>query len=66
MLCVLGWEIDTVAMTISVPVARLERLRDTISEWPSDREVAPEDELRSLMGRMLHLCEVVWPRKYFV
>ena len=66
MLCVLGWDIDTVAMTISVPVAKLERLRDTLSEWPSDREVASEDELRSLIGRLLHLCQVVRPEKYFV
>ena len=55
---VLGWDIDTVAMTISVPRAKLERLRDTLSKWPSDRKLASEKELRSLTGRLLHLCEV--------
>ena len=30
-LCVLGWDIDTVAMTISVPFEKLERPRDTLS-----------------------------------
>ena len=65
-LCVLGWDIDTVAMTISVPLEKLERLRDTLSEWSPDRVVASEEELRSLVGRLLHLCEVVWPGKYFV
>ena len=64
-LCVLGWDIDAVAMTISVPVAKLKRLRDILSEWPSDREVASEDKLRSLIGWLLHLCEVLWPGKYF-
>ena len=62
----LGWDIDTVAMTISVPVAKLEGLRDMLSKWPSDREVASEDELRSLIGQLLHLCEVVRPGKYFI
>lgn len=31
-LCVLGWDIDTVALTISVLVAKMERLRDKLSE----------------------------------
>ena len=60
---VLGWDINNVVITISVPVAKLERLRDMLSEWPSDREVASEDELGSLVGRLLHLCEVVRPGK---
>ena len=44
---------------------QLKRLRDILSEWPSDREVASEDKLRSLIGWLLHLCEVLWPGKYF-
>ena len=55
----LGWDIDTVAMTTSVPPEKLERLRDTLSEWSPDRVVASEEELRSLVGRLLHLCGVV-------
>ena len=57
-LCVLGWDINTVAITISVPLEKLERLRDTLNEWSPDREVASEEELRSLIGRLLRLCEV--------
>ena len=53
-------------MTISVPLEKLERLRDTLSEWSPDRVVASEEELRSLIGRLLHSCEVVRPGKYFV
>ena len=41
-LCVLGWDIDTVAMTISVPLEKLEGLRDTLHEWSPDRVVASE------------------------
>ena len=54
----LVWDIDAVAMTISVPLEKLERLRDTLNEWSPDREVASEEELRSLIGRLLRLCEV--------
>ena len=38
-LCVLGWDIDTVAMTISGPLEKLERLRDMLHEWFPDRVV---------------------------
>ena len=62
----LVWDIDAVAMTISVPLEKLERLRDTLNEWSRDRVVASEEELRSLIGRLMHLCEVVRPGKYFV
>ena len=65
-LCALRWEIGTVPMTISVPVAKLERLRDALSEWPSDRDVASEDESRFLIGRLLRLCELVRLGKYIV
>lgn len=39
-----------------VPVAKPERLRDMLCEWPSGRAVAVEDELSFLMGRMLALA----------
>ena len=51
-LCVLGWNIDTVAMTISGLLAKLKRLRDTLNEWSADRVVVSEEELRSLIGRL--------------
>lgn len=44
-----------------VPVAKMELLRDTLSEWPSDRAVASEVELYSLIDPLLHVHEVVRP-----
>ena len=41
--CVLGWNIDTVVMTITVPLAKLERLRNTLSEWSPGRVVESEE-----------------------
>ena len=65
-LCVLGWDVDTVAMTTSIPLEKLERLRDMLHEGSPDRVVAFEEELRSMIGWLLHLCYVVRPGKYFV
>ena len=48
-------------MAISDPLEKLERLCDTLHEWSPDRVVASEEELRYLIGRLLHLCEVVRP-----
>lgn len=62
----LGWNIDTVGMTISVPPAKLAQLSDMLAEWPVDRRYASITDLRSLLGKLLHLCDVVRPGKFFI
>lgn len=62
---VLSWDIDTVHMTISVPREKLTRLRTTPQGWPQSRQFSSESDLRKLIGKLLHLCEVVRPGKYF-
>ena len=62
----LGWTIDTVAMSASLPPTKLVQLRQLLARWPADRRIASESELRSLMGRLLHVCEVVRPGIFFV
>ena len=62
----LGWTFDTVSMTISVTQEKVAQLRALLAEWPTDRRVATIKEVRSLLGKLLHLCEVVRPGKYFV
>ena len=62
----LGWMIDTVAMTISVTQEKVEQLQALLAQWPVERKVAPVKEVRSLLGRLLHLCEVVRPGKFFI
>ena len=37
-----------------------------MAEWPTDRRVATVKEVRFLLGKLLHLCEVVRPGKFFV
>lgn len=63
---ILGWSIDTVAMTISVPHEKVVQLRVMLAEWPVDRRVANVKEVRSLLGKLLHLSEVVRPGKFFI
>ena len=53
-------------MAISVPLDQLERFRDTLIEWFPDRVVLCEEELSSLVGRLLHLCEELRLEKCFV
>ena len=63
---VLGWTIDTVAMVISLTSAKLLQLRILLEARPPSRTVASECELRSLMGKLLHVSEVVRTGKFFV
>ena len=64
---VLGWEIDTVAMTISLPAEKLTQLHNLLAAWPAERTVATtESEFRTLIRKLLHGCGVVRPGKYFV
>ena len=62
----LGWTIDTVAMVISLTSAKVLQLSLLPEAWPPARAVAYEYELRSLMGKLLHVSEVVRPGKLFV
>ena len=47
---VLGWTIDTVAISLSP--AKFVQLRELLARWPVDRRIASKSEMRSLMERM--------------
>ena len=55
----LGWEIDTGAMTVTQPTAKLLKLRDLLRGWPVDRIFTSEKEVRSLLEKQLHVCDAV-------
>ena len=61
----LGWTIDTVSMTISVPPAKIVQLRTLLQAWPSHRKTASVHEVRSLTGKLVFFSEVVRPGKFF-
>lgn len=54
------------ATTISVPPAKLDQFRAMLAEWPVERRRPPITDLRSLLGKPLHLCEVVLPGTFFI
>ena len=63
---VLGWEIDSVAMTISLTKAKVAKLRGLLLKWPRSCRFALESEVRELVGKLLYANEVVRPGKVFV
>ena len=63
---VMGWTINTVTIMICLTSAKLLQLRIFLEAWPPSRTVASEYELRSLMGKLLHVSEVVRPGNVFV
>ena len=58
---VLGWEIDTAALTIALPSKKLHDLCELIIAWPVARRTATVTALRRLIGKLLHVSQVVRP-----
>jgi hypothetical protein len=61
----LGLWYDTVAMTVSIPK---DKLRDTmimLNEW-SNKRSATLGELRSLLGKLLHIAQCCKPARLFL
>merc|ERR1711983_710027 len=49
---VLGWLIDTVAGTIELPPAKVERLRELLASFPRRRKTCPTKDLLKLVGEL--------------
>lgn len=61
----LGIKLDTVAMTASLPAARLAELKRLIVGWKM-KEKASVKELQSLTGLLNFACYVVRPGRFFL
>lgn len=64
-MAMLGWVIDTLAMTTSVSQEKVTQLQAMLAEAGRER-VATVKEVGSLLGKLLHLCEGERPGKCFV
>ena len=64
-LTVLGIQIDTVAMTLSLPEEKLERIGSLLQEWHG-RRAGTRRELESLVGTLQHAACVVRPGRLFL
>ena len=61
----LGIEIDTVAMEIRLPVAKLQALQVTIQSWLG-KQACSQRDLESLLGSLVHACCVLKEGKTFL
>jgi len=61
----LGIEFDTVEMTISIPHDKLTAIRDLVEDWKC-RSHAHITQLRSLMGKLLHIAQCSAPARLFL
>ena len=61
----LGIEIDSLALELRLPTAKLEALRETISAWQGKKCCSKRDML-SLIGQLSHACKVVRPGRRFL
>ena len=63
---VLGWTVDSESMTIGLSAEKWNELYTALKEWPPSRTFAPEREVQSLLGKLLHACYVFRPGKFMV
>ena len=61
----LGFELDSMAMEIRLPPAKLAELQSILASW-SGRRSCCKKELESLVGKLAHACKVVRPGKTFL
>ena len=62
---VLGVQIDTVSMTISITPERLQEIRELLDEWLLKTR-ARKDEVQSLTGKLCFVCKCVWQSRVFL
>ena len=62
---VLGWLVDTEALTVTAPPHKRLKLRLLLAEWPSTRTYASAKQV-SQLGFLMHISFAVCPRSFFV
>ena len=63
---VLGFWLDTVKMSISLPDRKVKDFQERLEEWPEGRKTATVREVLVLAGKLHHAAYVVRPGRYFV
>ena len=62
----LGFDLDTERMTISLPGNKINVLREMLQESPEERSKATVGEVLVLAGKLHHVADVIRPGFYFV
>lgn len=61
-----GWDINTHTGRTSLPREKLGRLRDSLAESPSSRDVAPAKDVLSLTGKLWNVTFILRAWKFFM
>ena len=61
----LGFMIDTVAGTISIPPEKLDTINDAVRHW-LDKDIASKRQLQSILGLLLYVHKCVKPARVFL
>jgi hypothetical protein len=64
-LTILGIQVDTLAMTLSLPAEKLQRIGSLLQEWHG-RSAGTRRDLESLVGTLQHAAYVVRPGRLFL
>ena len=62
---VLGFDLGTEIMTISLPDRKINELREMLEEWPEEKNKATVREVLVLAGKLHHVAYMVRPGRYF-
>ena len=63
---VLGWIIDTEALTVTLPSHKRLKLQNLLAEWLSSRTSASARQVSQLVGFHIHVSFAVRPGQFFV
>ena len=63
---VLGWLVDTEALTVTSPSHKCLKLRLLLAEWPPTRTYASAKQVSQLAGFLMHIYFVVRAGSFFV
>ena len=63
---VLGFDLDTEKMTISLPTRKVKELQEVLEEGPTGKSTAIVREVLVLAGKLHHAAYVIRPGRYFV
>ena len=62
----LGWLVDTEALTVTSPPHKRLKLRMLVAEWPPTRTYASANQVSQLAAFLMHISFAVRPGSFFV
>lgn len=61
----LGYEVDVLAMTVSIPPLKLAQVLDECERW-ENKKVASKNMIQSLVGKLIHIANCIRHARKFV